>query len=213
MNGPAGIAIQSPTSFGTGHTGDIWLANFAANLNSSNGYDSVFTSAGAVETFSSAGVSAGSLSYPIGVAIDSNGYVWSSDVGEGNPDGVSKTKYDGSSGTYYALSGANPANSIAVDGADNVWVASMGGDSSGTTNDILELNNSGTVLSPTAGYVPASSGTNQSVAPDNVVIDLSGNVWFPIQGGTTMREFVGAATPTAMPLAYAVANNLLGNRP
>ena len=121
MNGPAGIAIQSPTTFGTGHTGDIWLANFAANLNSSNGYDSVFTSAGAVETFSSAGVSAGSLSYPIGVAIDSNGYVWSSDVGEGNPDGVSKTKYDGSSGTYYALSGANPANSIAVDGADRKW--------------------------------------------------------------------------------------------
>jgi hypothetical protein len=79
---------------------------------------------------------------------------------------------------------------------------------------ISELNNSGTPISPSTGYIASSL-----LGAGDIAVDLSGNVWVPITTGTGdasgvgVVEFVGAGSPTITPLATAVATSKLGARP
>ena len=196
---PYGIAIQAAA-----HTGDIWLANF-------NGGDSAFTSSGAAASFSP--VSNGSAgAYPYGatgIAIDASGFVWSLSF-----PGVTRTPQTGGSGSYYNYPSINNEISIAMDGASNAWIVNS--DTVNSTNNmsvITELNNSGALLTPAAGFKPAGTSQQGGDRALNIAIDGSGNVWYNMTADNTLRQLVGAAVPVATPLAYGTANNKLGARP
>jgi len=70
------------------------------------------------------------------------------------------------------------------------------------------LNNAGTVLSGTTGYPPVNGDD-----PDAVAVDGSGDVWYTSQSSNTVYEVIGAAVPVVTPIAYAVANGILGTQP
>jgi len=46
-----------------------------------------------------------------------------------------------------------------------------------------------------------------------IALDASGNVWTTDNYVNSIFEYVGAATPTTVPLQQAVKNNALGKRP
>jgi hypothetical protein len=208
MNYPTGIAIEPGG-------GDIWVGNFDY-AGGGNGYDSVFTSTGASASFSGTGNGSAHNVYGAGMAIDSAGSIWT--VNADTPGGVSKTAIGGTTTTYYAQNAAYGPEGIAIDGAGHVWYNSDSvGNAAPYDNTILEVNNSGTLLTSSAGFVPITdaAGGNE---PISMAIDGSGDVWYTITdsgatGASGLRELIGAAIPVATPLAYGVANSKLGTRP
>lgn len=82
---------------------------------------------------------------------------------------------------------------IAIDDANNVWVANSSG------NSISEFDSGGTAISGSSGF-EAGSALRE---PQGIAIDGSGNVWVAAAGGTV--EFVGIAVPVVTPI---VANLL-----
>ena len=214
LDQPLGVAIASPATFGTGHTGDIWVAN-----NSSYGYttgpDCVFTAGGTAETFSpdSGG---GSIGFGQPVAIDASGSIWTGlRFDSGSTRGLVKIPYTGTSGNLY--SEGTGTTSLSIDGSGNVWSLTTLSTSSGAATTVFENSNTGSLLTPSAGFVPITDASG-TVLPLSIVVDGSGNVWYTMAessgtGNYGLRELVGIATPVATPIAYGVANNLLGSRP
>jgi streptogramin lyase len=213
LNFPLGIAIQT-----SAHGGYIWVGNENDEGNGGNNCDSVFTSTGGSAAVSQTCNGSGNNIYGGGMAIDSSGNIWT--VNGNTPGGVSETNPAGTSTSYFAQNAADAPFSISIDGVGNVWYASNDGDSTSSgDNAILEVNNSGTLLLPSTGYVPITDASSQIPAPNGVAVDGSGNVWYVLtengadSGAYALRELVGAATPVATPIAYGVVNNLLGSRP
>ena len=91
--------------------------------------------------------------------------------------------------------------SIAVDGSNTIWTANADG-------SISHLSNTGAAISPATGYI--ASGATAEVG---IAIDGSGNVWTSDNYVNSIFEYIGAASPVAVPLQAAVKNNLLGKRP
>jgi len=188
LNGPEDLAIEPGTA------GNVWVAD------NYSGHASAFTNAGA--TF--ADDNTGGIADPFGIAIDAGGNVWFTN--EGN-NSVSKLASSGTSGSNFTLGTTNALlDAIAIDGAGNAWITDNA--SGSNDNTVFELNNSGTNLSGSTGYLPGSANY-----PDALAVDGSGNVWFTSQNTGTVYELVGAAVPVVTPIAYAVANTLLGTRP
>ena len=99
---------------------------------------------------------------------------------------------------------------MAIDGDGNVWVPLYNGPG------VVELSNSGTILSGTDGY---QSGILNF--PLYAAIDGSGDVWIsnlatapkPVNYTDRITEMIGIAAPVVTPLAAGVKNNTLGTRP
>ncbi len=70
------------------------------------------------------------------------------------------------------------------------------------------LANNGSAISPATGYI-----SNQATGEIGIAIDATGNVWTTDGYLNALFEYVGAASPTVVPQALAVQNNLLGKRP
>ena len=206
INLPDGVAIDAPNSFGGGHTGDIWLADGNA------AYDSVFTATGGNASFST--VANASNSYGQGTAIDNSGNVFTlvGDFGNasGNNISIHKVGPGGASLGTYTNPSMDGAFAIALDGAGNAWTVS---DDSGNYPVLAEMNNTGTLLTPAAGYFPVGTTIANQDFPAAIAIDGSGNVWFVTASTSALRQLVGASVPVATPLAYGTANNKLGARP
>jgi sugar lactone lactonase YvrE len=171
-------------------------------------------------------ISGGGLHRPLGVAVDSQDNVWVSNstwvvtpcVGEFHQQGkgggtVTRITSAGELAAGDPISGGGLRNpwGIAVDGADNVWVANFGG------RRLSELcgarpshcpagkRRTGDAISPEeTGY-----GFDGLVRNTGVAIDPSGNVWLannwksaPIQtnpGGYQIVAFLGLAAPVRAP--------------
>jgi streptogramin lyase len=135
---------------------------------------------------------------PVGVAVDANGDVW---VANFNSASVSKLSSSGTpkSGAGYATPA--PVSAVAVDGSNTVWTAN-------TDGSISRLSATGARISPSMGYI--STGATGEVG---IALDASGNVWTTDNYVNSIFEYVGAATPTTVPLQQAVKNNALGKRP
>jgi hypothetical protein len=173
----------------------------------------------------------GGMHLPLGIAGDTNGYMWVSNnrwvvapcpgkvpakeaeekVGKGGGS-VTLLKPNGDSIGDNPIRGAGLDNpwGIAVDGADQVWVANFGG------KRLSELCGTeprdcppgkrgvGTPISPKSGY-----GFDGLVRNTGVAIDPSGNVWLannwkdvPIQtnpGGYQIVAYLGLAAPVRAP--------------
>jgi hypothetical protein len=175
--------------------------------------------------------SGGGLHLPLGIAGDSNGYMWVSNnrwvvapcpgkvpakeaeqkVGKGGGT-VTLLKPSGEPVADDPIKGAGLNNpwGIAVDGADQVWVANFGGQQlselCGTTprNCPPGKRKPGAAISPKSGY-----GFDGLVRNTGVAIDPSGNVWLannwknvPIQtnpGGYQIVAYLGLAAPVRAP--------------
>ncbi len=189
LSSPHGIAIDT--------LGNVWTANYGGNNSISE-----FDSSGNPISPDPQGDNGGGLDGPIALAIDNSGNIW---VANDTGSSISEFNSSGSpvSATAYTGGGLNQPIGIAIDGAGNVWTSNYAG------NSLSEFNSGGVAISPSTGY---QAGLFE---PYGVAIDGSGNVWTGNAGGsgTTLTEFVGAATPVVTPLAVGVANSELGTPP
>jgi hypothetical protein len=153
ISGPAAVAVDG--------LGDIWVAD--------NGAVSELASTGATVS-PSGGYTGGGLSDPRGIAIDLSGNVWTANLGNTSVSEISSSGSAISPTGGFTGGGINRAFAIAVDASNNVWVPGNG--------NVAELSNTGTPLSPAAGYsasVSASAG---------IAIDGSGDLWLSSLSGS-----------------------------
>jgi streptogramin lyase len=150
------------------------------------------------------------------MAIDAGGNKWFPQSG---PENLVKTDTVLTSANAFAFTATDllSVGAIAMDGGNNVWVANGG---NGT---VIGFKNDGSLITPPAtGYLVNPFSTNQTGAsPIGLGVDPSGNVWVAMQnrwdtgagGQSDVQEFIGAAVPAVTPIALAVKNNKLGQRP
>jgi hypothetical protein len=215
------VGFERPFGAAVNARGDVFVTG-----NSSN---SVAELSPAGKVLSLAG--GGGLHLPLGIAGDGNGYMWVSnsrwvvapcpgkvpanqveqEVGKGGGT-VTLLKPSGEpvKGNPIKGGGLNNPWGIAVDGADQVWVANFGGrrlsELCGTEprNCPPGRRRTGAAISPKSGY-----GFDGLVRNTGVAIDPSGNVWLannwkdvPIQtnpGGYQIVAYLGLAAPVRAP--------------
>jgi hypothetical protein len=154
-------------------------------------------------------VSGGPLSTPFALAAAPGG-IWTANLVGNNMTFLSLTGTTVNSETNFSASSPQNAPRFpVVDGAGNVWVTNNG------TGTVAEFNSAGTALSPGSGY--AHAGLSKS---NGITLDPSGNVWIAdnvtTAGATNANsvfEIVGAAAPTVTPIALALKNNAIGQKP
>jgi hypothetical protein len=189
------------------NSGNVWTAGYNPSGGSSYGVISEFSNSGT--PLSGSGFTATGLLTPWSIANDHAGNAW---VTNNNPFpkyGVAKFASDGTvlSGQGYTGGGlANPLG-IAIDGAGKVWVTSDSYSGGTEYNSVVELDDSGNILSGASGFYLSSLSY-----PVGDAVDGSGNVWI-VMAGTNVIEVVGAATPVVTPLSVGVKNGTLGSRP
>jgi hypothetical protein len=147
------------------------------------------------------------------LVADASGDIWTtpaSDLYKLPPyDGTLTTDYvptmyvGGNGGDFPSISNAN---GIALDGANDLWIANAGGD--GNAANLTEIPLS--VLSSKV-YSQLSSST-LGVGTLQVALDGAGNAWV-LLSDSSVTEFVGVALPAATPLAAAIANKKVGKTP
>jgi len=181
------------------------------------------TSSSSVNTYTSVGN--GTILEPVGLAASMSGttpQMWAVNDAGTSMDLLNLTSNSSAvaGGTAYGNStNLKGAFYVAVDGAGNAWTASSSSTSPGT---VMEVNSAGTVLSPNnTGTTPFNvigfSHVGLSTAL-GIAVDPSGNVWVAnnIASGTSgsaVFEIVGAAAPTVTPIALALNEGKVAQKP
>lgn len=192
-----------PTGIGIDGSGNIFAAGSGSNTILK------FSSAGTVLS-PAGGYPASSLNQPTGISLDGSGNVWTI-----NNVGSTITKIT-NTGTLIAPSAPQPsiANAyvLSIDGVGGAWYANCraacGANTTSPDNLTHVLASQGQATGTADGYQDAKLSRVGTSA-----IDGSGNVWVTNNGGGTVTEFVGLASPVITPLAAAVTQNKLGTRP
>jgi len=179
-------------------SGNVWVANYSAARVSE------FNSAGSPVT-SATGYTGDSLAtHARAIAIDSTGNVWVPSTGAlsefSNAGVASSTSFTGGDlGNAYGVS---------IDGAGNIWL------DNDNENTVTEFSNTGTVISPSTGFMGGgTAGANMNV-PYDIAVDGSGNVWVCNSANSpnsSLSEFVGAAVPVVTPVSAGLTYNLANN--
>lgn len=170
----------------------------------SSGDAAAITSTG-VELSGASGDVPSSILYPSGLAIDSSNNAWISDFSTGYVTKYSSSNTLLSGSGFPSGGGLGGLNSLAIDGADNVFVAAGGGPGQNENGLIYELNNAGSLISPSDGFQSESS---TFYYPNSIAVDGSGNVWvLDYSGG--LHVTLGLATPVVTPITASA----LGQRP
>jgi hypothetical protein len=233
VNGTNGFILPEYMAFDT--SGNLWMSNGSgspssgpvnqvvqlSNINNSaclsGPFPCLLTTSLTQNTYT--GYTLGSPTTPFGLAAGATS-MWYADSGSGNSlTSLSLTGSTINSGTSYGSPASfTSPHYVAVDGAGNVWATNKN-TSPGT---VSELNSAGTVLSPIP-VSPAVTPTGFShvglASAQGITIDASGNVWAAdnvAAGGTdanTVFEIVGSAAPTVTPIALALKNSAVGQKP
>ena len=187
---------------------NIWTNN----QNSSNNMICRFTSAGALSYSFTIPGSTFPLSY--GGAVDANGNFWFSEkdnsvlykIANGTVT-TGNTVCNTGAGCTAATGGTiSTPFATAVDGANNIWIFNSGT----TPASVVEFNGS-TAAAITPTYL---SGTGYGTNYLTLQVDQSGSLWGAnYNAAGSMVQYIGVATPAAMPLSYARANSKLGAKP
>jgi sugar lactone lactonase YvrE len=202
FNGPFGVAVDS--------TGNVYVAD--------TGNDTIrkITPAGVVTTLAGTAYEPGSadgtgsaarFNGPFGVAVDSTGNVYVADtlndtIRKITPGGV-VTTLAGTAGAQGSADGTGSAarfyapSGVAVDSADNVYVADVG---NGT---IRKITPGGvvTTLAGAAGIVGSADGTGSAAlfhAPYGVAVDSTGNVYVADTKNDTIRKITPGGVVTTL---------------
>jgi PKD repeat protein len=200
----AGYALATGSTYGGDETDQIAIDNSGHVWVTSSYFDTVTELSQSGTVLQSFG--AGVILYPGSIAIDGTGDLWITSSANPAYSTVTKLSLTGtavSASNVFTSSGRmQTCGNIALDGGGNAWIIFQGRLESG----ILELTNTGVLLSPSVGYANISAGLH------GIAVDGSGDVWAPTSLGSVI-EIVGAATPVVTPLSAGVKNNALGARP
>ncbi|MGH8012587.1 MAG: hypothetical protein ACREQ4_08815 [Candidatus Binataceae bacterium] len=150
----------------------------------------------------------GGLAAPFGIAVDSNGNVWTANSSTNSVSELSPTGAAISPAIGFTGNGLNAPLSIAIDGKNDAWIANSGG-------------NSISVFTSTGGAVSGSPFTGNGLnGPHAIAIDAGGNAWVANETGQSVSEFNSAGAPVggspfggnglSSPLSIAIdgANNV-----
>ena len=201
FSSPSGVAVDG--------AGDVFVAD------SDNNTIRKITPTRAVTTFAGTADSTGSsdgtgatarFSSPSGVAVDGAGNVFVADSGNNTirkitPAGMVTTlagaASSGSADGTGAAARFNSPESVAVDGAGNVFVADWG------NSTIRKITPSGvvTTFAGTAGSYGSADGTGAAASfsfPTGVAVDGSGNLFVADLGNSTIRKITPAGVVTTL---------------
>lgn len=167
------------------------------------------------------------LNAPSGIAVDNSSRLWAVNTQFSPTTGqqtqpaslsvlsATGTAVTGSAG--YTTGAAGVANIVAIDGAGAAWTALCTSNCVGGSapDSVVAFSSTGTIQSPSAGFLNAGFS-----APQAVAIDASGNVWVANSAGQSnanpgsITELVGVAAPVKTPLvANLTGLNTVGTRP
>ena len=186
--GYSGGGLHNPMAIAIDGSGNAWVTN-------GNNSITQISNSGTFLSGSS-GYIGGGVYNALSLAIDHAGNAWIANSGGNSVTKLSKNGAPLSGASGFTGGGLSSPQSIAIDGAGNAWTGSQ---------TLVEISNSGVILSGSSGYNTGSSGLL------TVAIDGAGNIWLQNQYGVT--ELVGAAIPVVTPLSAGVATNSLGSRP
>lgn len=198
--GFVGGGIQKPTGLAIDAAGNVWVANQSPTP----GSISKFTNTG-IPITTAAGYTGGGINNPFGVAIDGSGNAWIPNYAGDSISELSSTGVAMSPLTGFVGGGLNHPYSLVIDGGGTIWVANNGNSS------VSRFSGSGLAISPATGY---TGGT--MLSPDAISVDGSGDVWIANTGSTSnaaVTELIGAAVPSARPLAINIKNGVIASRP
>ena len=201
--------LSFPISTAVDPNGTVWVVDYG------NSHLTLLNSAGTPISGAS-GYTTPLFAFPVAVVLDANHYGW---VANQSSTTITKAAPDGSS--FINANCCNGASGMAIDQADNVWVANYYG------SNVSLVANSGAVIAN--GYTggtstPSSTGT-QLNHPQGIAIDGAGNVWVAnyranyiteLQGetgtpGTPISPSTGYGSDANLIEAYALALDASGN--
>jgi hypothetical protein len=148
-----------------------------------------------------------------GIAVDSTGNAWAVTntanslvfVTQGPVPGSGINPGPGSTSTFTG-GGLLQPSAVAIDGADQVWIANGG-------NSVSSFSNSGAAQSPATGYgATTAAATTPYNAPSSIAIDQAGSVWITNSETNTVTRIFGSAAPVA-PLVTGVDSDTTGSKP
>jgi streptogramin lyase len=192
----SGGGLSFPVKISMDDAGNIW------GLNASNGNISEFLSNGTPVQNTAYQIQGINSTYF--QALTGNGNLWvSSDFDESLTQFVGGNTPSNACSTPAALGQTTcivkvinqsayqiqTPTGIAVDGADNAWVANT------QANGVLRFDASGVLLSKPGGHM--GGGLLQ---PTSLAIDASGNVWIINYAGNSLTKIIGMAVPVATPI-------------
>lgn len=163
--GYTGLGLNGPTFIAMDASSNAWIGN---------------TSGGNVVKVSSSGSLSGTytgtgISQPGPVAVDASGNAWVADLSSG---AIVKLSPTGTPTEYTAATLSTPTG-IAIDHSGNVWVSN--------SSSVVEISNTGTLISPAAGYSNSSTTGLLGIA-----IDGAGNAW--VAGPSSIAEISSSGT-------------------
>jgi sugar lactone lactonase YvrE len=206
VNGPANLAtFNEPTGIAVDASGNLYVADAGNNLiREINAAGMVNTLAGSDSTGSVNGAAAGSSFFdPVGVAVDVSGNVYVADAGNNmirmiSASGTVSTfaGNPGSSGGALTSTLFNNPTGVAVDAAQNVFVAGY------LNNNILKINPAGSVsILAGMGQTGANNGPDSSATfyyPNSVAIDTADNVYVADGVNNLIRKITPAGMVTTL---------------
>jgi hypothetical protein len=198
LNFPQFSVLDSSGNLWFGSANTIGITEFNINTSTSSG---PFTAGGMT--------SVGPL------AVDSTGNLWGLMTSNANLLGIDASG-NALPGTPYNNSGSNQASTFVFDGQNSFWLATSSLDFSSfppvTTSYLTGVNNTGGTLINTVVPTPPSTSFIPMADTINALsVDSAGNIWVP--AGNAVIEFIGIATPVETPMAQAVADSCIAQRP
>jgi hypothetical protein len=119
-------------------------------------------------------------------------------------------------GTPYNSSGSSQASAFLLDGQNNFWLATSTTDYASDppvpTSYLTGLSYTGGTLINTVIPTPPATGFFPQPATINALaVDSAGNIWVP--AGNQIVEYIGLSTPVETPVAQAVTDFCIAQRP
>jgi streptogramin lyase len=184
LAGPGGFTaggMNYPISVAIDPNGTVWVVDYG------NSHLTLLNAAGAPLSGTS-GYTTSQFSFPVAVVVDGNHFGW---VANQSGATITKAAPDGSSFTSYSC--CHGASGLAIDQADNVWVANYYGDS------VSLLSNNGMVLSN-----GAYTGLGGIDHPQGIAIDGAGNAWVANFRQPYLTELAGVNGGSGVPVGSSL---------
>jgi sugar lactone lactonase YvrE len=191
-----GGGVFFPQALAIDASGAVWVANGGDTISKFSSLGAPISPTDGFTVVSSSPVIQQPIDGPQSIAIDSHGNAWIANNGlSGNPN-ITELSPAGVSLSGNGFSRADLAEplALAIDGSDNIWVATKSGGGYQTAF-LQELSNSGNFLSPLGGYTGAGLYN-----PNVVAVDQTGNVWLGNSG--TISELTNAGVPLSPSNGY-----------